>query len=420
MRLGDVGNPDAIPHGKPLDGVRVLAAEQMQSLPFATQLLARLGADVVKVEHPVHGESGRGSTPSMADPEGRSVGATFLRNNFNKRSLGLDLRSEAGRDLFLRLVPRFDVVADNFKPGTMARFGLGYDDLAAVHPGAVVISISGFGNTGDSPYRDWPAYNSIVEAMSGIYDYMRRGDRPPAVNPMGAVADISAGLFAVIGILAALRHREATGLGQYVDLAMFDTTVALSDLVVNFHSLGIDRTPEPAPFIITPVRCADGYVVLQFVREHQFERLAELVGHPEWIGDPRFAEREGWGRHLADVILPAIEAWADGRNRTEVADALAAENLVAGPSLAAPEVVGDPHLNARNMIVAMDRTDGDDTPVLAPGNPIKMSRVAEGPETRVPWVGEHTDALLADELGLGADELADLRASGVISTQTPG
>ncbi len=196
---------------------------------------------------------------------------------------------------------------------------------------------------------------------------------------------------------------------------MFDTSVALADLIVNFQSLGIPRNPEPAPFVITPVRCSDGYVVLQFVREHQFERLADLVGHPEWKDDSRFAERTGWGLHLADVILPAIEAWAGGRTRVEVADALAAENLVAGPSLTSDEVVVDPHLVQRNMIVATPRTDGVDEPVLLPGNPIKMSRVAEGPETRVPWVGEHTAEVLEAELGLGADELAGLRADGVIT-----
>ena len=415
MELGEIGNPGAADHGKPLDGVRVLAAEQMQALPFATQLMARLGADVVKVELPGTGESGRGATPAMADPDGRAVGATFLRNNLNKRSLGIDLRSDAGRNLFLRLVPNFDVVADNFKAGTMARYGLGYPRIEATHPAAIVVSISGFGNTGDSPYQDWPAYNSIVEAMSGIYDYKRPADGPPVVNPMGAVADITAGLFAVIGVLAALRHREATGLGQYIDLAMFDTTVALADLVVNFHSLGIEREPQPAPFVITPVRCADGYVVLQFVREAQFERLADLVGCPGWRTDPRFADRSGWGRHLADVILPAIEAWVDGRTRDQVARALAAENLVAGPALTSGEVVADPHLKQRNMVVAMPRTDGVAGPVLLPGNPIKMSRVTEGPETRVPWVGEHTGEVLTDELGLDTDQLAELRAAGVIS-----
>jgi len=171
VRLGDTANDGARAFGKPLDGVRVLAAEQMQALPYATQMLARLGADVVKVEHPVHGESGRASTPAMVDPQGRNVGATYLRNNFNKRSIGIDLKAPEGRELFLSLVPRFDVIAENFKPGTMDRMGLGYDAIAAAHPGAIYVSISGFGNTIETPYRDWPAYASIVEAMSGIYDY---------------------------------------------------------------------------------------------------------------------------------------------------------------------------------------------------------------------------------------------------------
>src|SRR5438477_1990674 len=205
MRLGDSANTEAKQYGRPLDGVRVLAAEQMQSLPYATQLLARLGAEVVKVEHPEHGESARTSSPAMVDPDGRKVGATYLRNNLNKRSVGLDLKSAEGRDLFLAMVPRFDVVAENFKPGTMERMGLGYDVIAARHARAVYVSISGFGNTVETPYRDWPAYASIVEAMSGIYDY-RPPDEPPVTIPVGALGDISSALFGVIGVLAALRH----------------------------------------------------------------------------------------------------------------------------------------------------------------------------------------------------------------------
>ncbi len=211
MRLGDIANPDAQAFGKPLDGVRVLAAEQMQALPYATQMLARLGAEVVKVEHPVHGESGRASTPAMIDPAGRKVGATYLRNNLNKRSVGLDLKSPEGRDLFLALAGRFDVVAENFKAGTMDRMGLGYADIAAVHPRVIYVSISGFGNADVTPYRDWPAYASVVEAMSGIYEYKSGPDRPPVTIPVGALGDISSALYAVIGILAALRHREHTG-----------------------------------------------------------------------------------------------------------------------------------------------------------------------------------------------------------------
>ena len=220
MRLGETANEEATANGKPLEGVRVLAAEQMQALPFATQLLARLGAEVVKVEHPVDGESGRGAAPSIEDPEGRTVGATFLRNNLNKRSVGLDLKSPRGRELFIELAGRFDVVGENFKAGTMDRLGLGYDTLSKRWPELIYVSVSGFGNLGDSPYRSWPAYAMVPEAMSGLYEYSRRGDEPPRVIPAGALGDISSALFAVIGVQAALRHRDHTGRGQLVDIAM--------------------------------------------------------------------------------------------------------------------------------------------------------------------------------------------------------
>ena len=415
MRLGDIANDDALGYGKPLDGVRVLAAEQMQALPFATQLLARLGAEVVKVEHPTRGESGRGSVPAVLDPEGRHVGATFLRNNFNKRSVGIDLQSDPGRRLFLALVPQFDVVAENFKAGTMERLGLGPDVIAEANPRAIVLSISGFGNTLESPYRSWPAYASIVEAMSGIYDYKRAEGERPVPNPMGAVGDITAALFSVVGTLAALRHRDQTGEGQYVDIAMLDTMVALTDLVMNFNSLGIDREPHPAPFLITSIACADGFVVMQVVRDNQFHGLGDLVGHPEWRDDPRFADRTGWTQHLETEIRPAVEAWCRTRTRTEVSEALAAFGVVTGPVLTSDEIISDPHLAARDMVVEMDRPDGVSTPVRVPGNPVKMSKVARGPESRVPWVGEHTTDVLRAELGLDDAEIARLRADGVIS-----
>ena len=415
MKLGDVANDAATKYGKPLDGIRILAAEQMQALPYATQLLARLGAEVVKVEHPVHGESGRGSAPAMLDPDGRAVGATYLRNNLDKRSLGLDLKSEEGRELFLALVPRFDVVAENFKAGTMDRMGLGYDVIAARFPGVIYASISGFGNTGNSPYRDWPAYASIVEAMSGIYDW-KNPDAPPVTIPVGALGDISSGLFAVIGILAALRHRDRTGEGQYVDIAMLDATVAMTDVVTNFWSLGVRPEPDKGLQVICEgFRASDGYVVAQIVREPQFARVAELVGHPEWIDDPRFATRAGWGPNLETVIRPAIDAWASQRTKLEAARELTAAGIAAGPSFRAPDVIADPHVAARHMLVEMPRTDGVEEPVLIPGNPVKLSKMAEGPETRVPWVGEHTTALLGEELGLDEDTIAGLRTRGIVT-----
>ncbi|MSY19132.1 MAG: CoA transferase, partial [Actinobacteria bacterium] len=143
----------------------------MQALPYATQLLSRLGATVIKVEHPTGGDLGRGSLPAMKDPQGRNVGATFLRNNLSKQSICVDLKNPAGRDLILSLAPRFDVIAENFKGGTLARMGLGYDDIRAVHPAAVYLSISGFGNTVETPYDGWPAYAGVAEAMSGLYEW---------------------------------------------------------------------------------------------------------------------------------------------------------------------------------------------------------------------------------------------------------
>jgi len=398
---------------KPLDGVRVLAAEQMQALPYATQLLARLGADVVKVEPPA-GESGRASQPSMTDPEGRTVGATFLRNNLGKRSVAIDLKSEAGRQLFLELAPRFDVVAENFKAGTMGRLGLGYDAVRAVHPKVIYVSVSGFGNNG-SPYGSWPAYASIVEAMSGIYDYTRRPGEPPRANPVGALGDISSALFATIGILAALRHRDLTGEGQQVDVAMLDATVAMTDIVTNLASLGQPALPSPPPYILDTFRAKDGWFVMQLVREHQFERLADTLGRPEWRDDPRLADRSGWGEHLDDVIRPGIEEWAATRTKLEAAEVLMAAGVAAGPCLASHEVIADPHLAARNMLVAMPRTDGVEEPVLIPGNPVKLSNVPEDEEDRVPWVGEHTQSVLREELGLDDEKLAALTEAGIIS-----
>lgn len=413
MRLGDTANDEAATYGKPLDGIRVLAAEQMQALPFATQLLARLGADVVKVEHPVHGESGRGSSPAMVDPDGRSVGATYLRNNLDKRSIGLDLKAPEGRDLFLRLVPRFDVVAENFKPGTMDRMGLGYADIAAVAPRAVYVSISGFGNTAPSPYRTWPAYASVVEAMSGVYEYKNGPDRPPTTIPAGAIGDISSALFGVIGILAALRHRDRTGEGQHVDIAMLDSMIAMADVVTNFWSMGV-RSHE-LEVICEGFKADDGYVVVQIVREHQFYALGDLVGRPDWRTDPRFTTRAGWMPALEAEIRPAVEKWLVGQTKLGACSRFTDAGIVAGPSNSAADVVADPHVAMRKMLVEMPRTDGVAEPILIPGNPVKLSKVQEGPETRVPWVGEHTAALLSDELGLTPADLSALRTSGVIS-----
>jgi formyl-CoA transferase len=413
MRLGDVVNADDLAHGKPLDGVRVLALEQMQALPWATQLLTRLGAEVVKVEAIGTGDQGRGSLPAMAAPDGRPVGATFLRTNLNKRSICVDLKSDRGRRLVLDLAPRFDVVAENLRAGALARLGLAYTDVAAVHPAVVFLSVSGFGHSG-SPYGDMPAFAPIVEAMSGIYEMKRTGDQPPVVAPVGALGDIGTALFGVIGVLAGLRHRDQTGRGTHVDVAMLDAMVSMTDIVTNLWSMGL-RGGDVGPLLMHGFRASDGWFVVQVGREHQFARLVEAVGHPEWADDSRFATRQGWLDHLEIVLRPAIEGWAARMTSMEASRALGAVGVASGPCLSDEQVVADPHLAARDMLVEVPRTDGIDQPVLVPGNPVKMSGVAQGPETRVPWLGEHTDAVLAEELGLDADSLRTLRADGIVA-----
>ncbi|MHB8467623.1 MAG: CaiB/BaiF CoA transferase family protein, partial [Acidimicrobiales bacterium] len=377
MRLGDIGNAAAAGRGKPLDGVRVLALEQMQALPYATQLLARLGADVIKVES-LTGDAGRSAQPSMSDPAGRAVGATFVRNNLNKRSICVDLKDPRGRDLVLALAARVDVFAENFKTGAVARLGLGYDDIAAVNPAAIYVSVSGFGGAVPSPYAEWPALASVVEAMSGIYDMKQRAGEPPTVAPVGALGDLSAALFATIGILAALRDRDRTGEGQAVDIAMFDTTIAMTDIVSNFWSMGL-RGGELGALILSGFRASDGWFIVQVGREQHFARLAEFVGHPEWTTDPRLATRQGWVDHMEDVIRPAVDAWAGTRTKLEVCAALASAGIPAGPCFTGEELVNDPHVAARDMLVEIPRVDGIDEPVLTPGNPILLSKVARGP-----------------------------------------
>jgi len=415
MELGAITNPDAVQYGKPLEGVRILALEQMQALPYATQLLARLGADVVKVESVKGGDLGRGSQPGITDPDGRFVGATYLRNNLDKKSICVDLKAPEGKQLILDLAPKFDIVAENFKGGALSRMGLGYDDIAAVHPGVIYLSVSGFGNTVETPYDGWPAYAAVAEAMSGIYDYKLEPGRPPAVSPVGALGDIGTALFGTIGILAALRHRDRTGLGQYIDVAMFDAMVSMTDLVTNFWSLGLRPAPgQGLAMVLDGFEASNGWFIIQVGREHEFERLANLVGKPEWLTDERLSTRAGWREHMDDILRPGVKEWAADKTNIEACKALADAGVAAGPCLTAQQVIDDPHVAARNMLMEIPRPEGGD-PVLTPGNPIKMSRVSEGPDVRMPWLGEHTNEVLAAELGLDEARSEQLRADGVIA-----
>ena len=409
--------PPTGPHGRgPLAGIRILAIEQMQALPFATQLLGHLGAEVVKVEHPQTGDSGRGALPRLEDVDGRQVGATFLRNALNKKSLAVDLKKPAGVELIKRLVPRFDVVGENFKPGVMRRLGLSYDDLAPLHPGLVYVSVSGFGQLQESPYGSWAAYAPIAEAMGGLYEYSRPEGQPPKVGPAGALGDIGTSLFATIGLLTALRDRDRTGRGQYVDVSMFDAMVAMADLPPCFWSMGV-RGRRKVPGVFDSFAASDGYFVVQAVREHHLEEFARAVGHPEWLADARFATREGWREHLEGVVRPAVETWASSLTKLEAARALANRGIAAGPCFGTEDLVEDPHVASHQMLHRVPRPDSHE-PLLLVGNPIKLSEHPEEPPRRWPVLGQHTDEILRDELGLSDEDRAALRESGAIGGDT--
>lgn len=405
-----MGSPDSDP--RPLAGVRVLAVEQMQALPYATQLFGFLGAEVVKIEPPRGGDSGRGALPAVRDVDGSAVGATYLRNNLGKKSVAIDLKREEGRELVKRLVPRFDVFGENFKPGAMRRLGLGYEDLEPLHPPLVYVSVSGFGNLRESPYASFPAYAPIAEAMGGFYEYKREEGEPPRVGPAGALGDIGTSLFAAIGVLAALRQRDRTGRGQHVDVAMFDAMVAMADMVPFFWSMGV-RGKRRVPGVFDGFRARDGYFVVQAVREHHLAELARTVGHPEWLSDPRFSSRQGWRDHLEAIVRPAIEAWASTRSKLEASRELCARGIAAGPCNSAEDLIGDPHVEAHSMLLRVPRPDADE-PLLVVGNPIKMSALAEPEARRWPRLGEHTDEVLGAELGLGRAEIDDLRRRAVV------
>jgi formyl-CoA transferase len=396
----------------PLAGVRVLAVEQMQALPFATQLLARLGAEVVKVEHPVTGDSGRGALPAVKDIDGRSVGATYLRNNLDKQSIAIDLKHPEGSRAREAARAALRRLRRELQAGTMDRMGLGYRDLEPLHPKLVYVSVSGFGNLLPSPYGSWAAYAPIAEAMGGFYEYRREPGVPPAVSPAGALGDIGSSLFAAVGILAALRGRDHNGRGQHVDVAMFDAMVAMADIVPHFWSMGV-RGKRRTPGIFDGFAARDGYFVVQAVRDHQLAQFARAVGHAEWLEDARFATRDGWRDCMETVVRPAVEAWAAEKTKLEAATELAEQGIAAGPCFSPEDLVVDPHVASHDMLLRIPRPDSDE-PMLVVGNPIKLSGTPERPPRRWPTLGEHTDRVLRTELGLDESAVRGLRERGVI------
>ena len=391
----------------PLVGLRVLDLTRVLAGPYTTMLLADMGAEVVKVEEPGVGDEARNFGPFV-----KGVSTYFMSINRGKKGLTLNLKSPAGKRLFLDLVKQADVLVENFRPGVMQKLGLGYAALRAQHPQLVYAACSGFGQTG--PYAHRPAYDMVVQGMGGIMSITGEPGRPP-VRVGTSIGDIGGALFTTIGILAAICHARATGEGQLVDVGMLDGQVAmLENAIVRAMLTGEapkalgTRHPSIAPFEAFPA--SDGTVILA-VGQKQWERFCQALGLSELVADPRFVDNAKRSEHVEELvkILSAV-------TRTKPVDTWVREmdaiGIPCGPVNSVDRVVRDPHVLAREMLVEVK--DPQAGPVTVAGFPIKLSLTPGSLQGPAPRLGEHTEAVLADWLRLTPEAVARLRQEGAV------
>ncbi|KVH73810.1 CoA-transferase [Burkholderia ubonensis] len=394
---------------RPLDGIRVLELGQLIAGPFAGRMLAEFGADVIKVEPPGTGDPLR-KWRMLHD--GTSV--WWAAQSRNKTSLTLDLRTPEGQDVIRRLVADADVLIENFRPGTLEGWGLGWDALSAINPGLIMLRVSGYGQTG--PYRDRPGFGVIAEAMGGLRHLTGEPGRTP-VRVGVSLGDSLSGLHGLIGVLLALRHREQQGgNGQVVDVALYESVFNLMEsLLPEYAVFGAVREaagsslPGVAP--TNAYRCRDGrYALIAGNGDSIFRRLMALVGRPDLGDDPALAHNDG---RVAQVerIDAAIGAWTALQDRDDVLAALNEARIPAGRIYDVADIVADPHYHARGMIV--DDTLPDGTPVRVPGIVPKLGATPGRITRSAPTLGEGTDAVL-DSLGIDTATRDDWRARGVI------
>ncbi|MFJ9900681.1 CaiB/BaiF CoA transferase family protein [Streptomyces sp. NPDC091280] len=391
-----------------LAGIRVLDLSRILSGPLATMVLADLGADVVKVEDTKDGDDTRQWGPPFQGGEA----SYFLSANRNKRGVSVDLKSERGREFMLRLAERSDILVENFRPGTAARLGLGYPELSARNPGLVYASISGYGHTG--PWAERPGYDAIAQAQSGMMSITGEAGGPP-MRPGVATADIGAGMWAAIGILAALHARRSTGRGQHVDISLLDGQLAWLTYVAGGYFTTGD-TPGPhgsAHPTIVPYQAlatADGHLMIAAGNDKLWRTFAEVLGEPTLAADPRFATNPDRVRHRRELI-PLLEAALARRTSTEWAEALDTAGVPCAPISTVEQALTSPQAVAREMVSVLDHPTAGELRTI--GSPLKFSASPVHIRTAPPLLGQHTDDVLA-ETGYSAREIEELRATGAV------
>src|SRR5262245_48367311 len=370
-----------------LSGLRVLDLTQVMAGPFAAMILADLGADVVKVEPP-----GGDSTRQMPGAVGTDTPA-FNAVNRGKRSVVVNLKTPQGLDVATRAALASDILIENYRPGVMDSLGLGYAALSARNPRLIYASVSGYGQTG--PSRQKGGFDLIAQGVSGIMSVTGNPGGPP-VKAGVPLTDLGAGLFAVVGILAALEHRHHSGAGQRIDASLVDAGVALSvwEATEYFSGAGVPAALGSAHRMNAPyqaIKCRDGYMTLGGANERIFRRICEVLGHPEWSADPQFADNASRVRHR-DALARQIETITVERPRDHWLALFEASEIACGPINDYAQVFADAQIRAREMVVDVNQpTLG---PIRALGSPIKMSDTPPDVRRRAPLLGEHTDAVL--------------------------
>jgi crotonobetainyl-CoA:carnitine CoA-transferase CaiB-like acyl-CoA transferase len=392
----------------PLQGVRVLELGQIIAGTYANQVLSDLGAEVIKVETP---EGDLGRIPSVAPYRGLS--ALFLTFNRNKKSIVINLKTEPGREIFYGLVKVSDVVVDNFRPGVLERLRVDYETLSRINPRIIQCSVTGFGAAG--AYKDYPALDLIIQAISGHMAITGEPGRPP-VRVGIPLADMSGGIYSCKGILAALYARERTGRGQRVEISMFDAMLSLLSYIATLWLTDgvLPKPPGSAHEYTVPWQAfetKDGHIVVATRQEGFWKKLCGVLAEPGLAEDPRFATNAGRIANR-EALVPRLEKIFRARTVADWLERLRAAEVPAAPVNNLDGAFAEPPVAEREMIVEYDHPDVGR--VRLPGNPIKMSSIAATPSQPAPRLGEHTDAVLGELLSLSADRIADLRRQGAI------
>ena len=403
-----------------LNGVRVLDLSRVFSGPWAAQMLADFGADVIKVERPGRGDDVRHQGLKVKDGEGRETKETssFIAMNRGKRSITVDMAQAAGQQLIRELAAQCDILIENFKAGDLVRYGLDYAAMREVNPRLVYCSISGFGQTG--PYSHLPGYDPIFQSMSGLMSITGHADEEPGGGPMRvgySVGDITAGFYAVSAILAALRHRDVvSGEGQHIDLALLDAQVAAISHVAMMYLVTGQQPPRlgNASPITCPWQsfdCADGQIVIAVGNDSQFVKFCEVLGAPELATDPRFVTNPQRAKNRT-VLVPLLADIMKSRSVGEWYAAFDAAGVPSGPINGFAEVFADPQICHREMLMQLPHASAGTVPQVA--NPVRFSATPIAYHRAPPVLGQHTSEVLRDVLSLDDERIAALQRDKVI------